>query len=247
MNSLRQIKEWSPSLRVLFIDDGGVLNDNRLREPEWLRLLSEFMPIRLGGTSRQWIDANREVFHPLWSELQERISGYLSYREFRREYDLQWIKRMCAYVGVEAPVDDEAIAMSREAAIYIGKHAETEIEGAADAVRAIQKSGYVLHMASGTPSWELDAILSKMDIRQTFGELIGPDIIDHVKHGPDFYVRLFTHVDVEPSECLVIESSQECCYAAVEAGARSVCGDGGSRERNAKGNDAPSLRVGPLR
>lgn len=231
MNSLGLIKKWKPSLRVLFIDDGGVLNDNRRRGPEWLRLIGEFMPSRLGGTSKEWIAANREVFHPLWSELQQRLSCCRSYLEFRREYDIEWLGRMCDYVDVDAPSDDLAIALSREAAIYVARHATADIEGAAHAVKTIRDSGYLVHTASGTPSWELDAILSKMGIRQAIGNLFGPDIVDHVKHGPEFYARLFAHVNVQPSECLVVESSQECCRWAVEAGARSVwvdCEQGGT-------------------
>jgi hypothetical protein len=40
------------SLRVAFLDDGGVLNDNGRRGPEYRRLLGEYMPPRLGGHGR---------------------------------------------------------------------------------------------------------------------------------------------------------------------------------------------------
>ena len=234
MTSLHQLKEWLPTLRVLFIDDGGVLNDNRLREPEWRRIIGEFMSPRLGGMPTLWAEANREVFPPLWSDLQKRIADFVTHREFQREYELLWIKRMCAFVGVEVPSDDLAIALVREAAVSIGEQVQAEIDGAADAVKTLRKAGYVLHMASGTPSWELEAILSRMGIRQEFAELYGPDIIDHVKHGPDFYSRIFAHAVVAPSECLVIESSQECCRRAIAAGARTVWVD-------CEQTDTPSL------
>ncbi len=35
-----------PDLPVLFIDDGGLLNDNALRAPEWQRLIGEYFPPR---------------------------------------------------------------------------------------------------------------------------------------------------------------------------------------------------------
>ena len=62
--SLRGRADVSRSLmpRVLFLDDGGVLNDNALRGPEWLRLIGGFMPARLGGTADQWARANSVVF-----------------------------------------------------------------------------------------------------------------------------------------------------------------------------------------
>ena len=55
--------------RVLFLDDGGVLNDNALRGPEWLRLIGGFMPARLGGTADQWARANSVVFPRVWATL----------------------------------------------------------------------------------------------------------------------------------------------------------------------------------
>ena len=249
LDAMKQLKKRKHSIRVVFIDDGGVLNDNRLRAPEWQRLLSEFLPPRLGGTPTQWMNANRTVFRRLWPELQNRISEFPNYSSFRREYDLQWMRQMCAEVAVDAPADEVSIALAREAAVFIGRQAQTEIEGAANAVRTIHDSGYVVHMASGTASWELDAILSRMGIRHLFasgvakfpksptstfaktqceqrlGQLFGPDLIDRVKHGSQFYEHIFRNVDVAARECLVVESSSECCKWAEQAGAHSICVD----------------------
>ena len=59
LDELKNSSEWP---FALFLDDGGVLNDNSLRAPEWLRLIGEFMPARMGGTSEQWARANQVVF-----------------------------------------------------------------------------------------------------------------------------------------------------------------------------------------
>jgi hypothetical protein len=50
---------------VLFLDDGGVMNDNRLRGPQWQRLVAEFFVPRLGGTQEAWSEANRIVISRL--------------------------------------------------------------------------------------------------------------------------------------------------------------------------------------
>jgi len=42
------------AVRVVFLDDGGVLNDNDRRAVEWRRLLGEFFAPRLGGTPEAW-------------------------------------------------------------------------------------------------------------------------------------------------------------------------------------------------
>ena len=53
---------------VLFVDDSGVLNDNRLRGPQWDRLVGEFFPPLLGGRPEAWPEANRVVAERDWIE-----------------------------------------------------------------------------------------------------------------------------------------------------------------------------------
>ena len=117
----------------LFLDDGGVLNDNSLRGPEWLRLIGAFMPARLGGTAEQWASANRIVFSQVWGDLQKRLPDFASHEEFQRIYATTWLRSMCAYIGITPPPDDEAVTLYRELSSYIGERATSAIAGAADA------------------------------------------------------------------------------------------------------------------
>ncbi len=207
---------------ALFLDDGGVLNDNRLRANEWLRLIAQFMPPRMGATAEQWMSANREVFPRVWASLQTRIPNFSSHRTFQRTYAIEWMNGMCAAVGVTSLPDDDAISLHTELSMFVGERAMSAIPGAAEAVRALHRAGYTLFMASGTPSWELQAILSKMEINDLFSRPYGPDLIDHVKHGVGFYQRLFEDAGVVPSSALVIESDSNCCQWAIDAGANAV-------------------------
>lgn len=54
---------------VILLDDGGVMNDNRLRGEQWQRLVGEFFAPQLGGESAAWAEANRihmmSVFEPV--------------------------------------------------------------------------------------------------------------------------------------------------------------------------------------
>ena len=63
----------------------------------------------------------------------------------------------------------------------------------------------------------------------------GPDITDRVKYGPAFWEAILAHAAVEPSHVLVVESDEECCGWAVEAGANAVWVDAKGR------GDAQSL------
>lgn len=220
--NLRELKNSRAWPLVLFLDDGGVLNDNSLRGPEWLRLIGEFMPARMGGTAEQWASANRVVFSQLWGNLQKRLPDFASHREFQRTYATNWMTAMCDCVGITPPPDDDAVTMYGDLSTYIGQRATSAIAGAADAVLTLRRAGYTLHTASGTASWELRGIMANMGIAEAISGLYGPDLVDHVKYGPAFYQRVFAHAGVAPSKALVIESDSECCRWASEAGANAV-------------------------
>ena len=220
--NLYELKNSRTGLLELFLDDGGVLNDNGLRGAEWLRLIGEFMPGRLGGTAEQWPRANRVVFPHVWDSIQKRLPGFATHREFLRAYATSWMSAMCAHVGVKPPPDDDAVALHNELMCYVWERADAAITGSADAVRALHRAGYTLYTASGGASWELQCVMSKMGIVETFSGLYGPDLVDHVKYGPAFYERVFDHAGVAPSRALVIDSHSECCRWAFEAGANAV-------------------------
>jgi hypothetical protein len=60
---------------ILFIDDGGVMNDNPVRERQWRQLLGEFFPPLLGGTPAAWAEANRVVMAQLMEDYARRMYG----------------------------------------------------------------------------------------------------------------------------------------------------------------------------
>ena len=223
--------------RVLFLDDGGVLNDNALRGPEWLRLIGGFMPARLGGTADQWAHANSVVFPRVWGDIVKRLPSFATHREFQRAYSVEWMRAMCARVGVQPPPDDDAVALHVELTCYVWERADAAIPGAADAVLALHRAGYTLYTASGGTSWELQVITEKMGIAQAFARLYGPDLVDQVKNGPAFYEKVFAHAGVPAASALVIESEDKCCRWACEAGAQALWVDPKGR------GDAPSLEV----
>ena len=222
---------------VLFIDDGGVLNDNALRGPEWLRLIGDFMSPRLGGTPEGWARANSVVFPRVWGDIVKRLSGFATYTEFQRAYSVEWMRAMCARVGAQPPSDDAAVALHAELTCYVWERADAAIPGAADAVLALREAGYTLYTASGGTSWELQVITEKMGIAQAFARLYGPDLVDQVKNGPAFYEKVFAHAGVPAATALVIDSEAECCRWAREAGAQALWVDPKGR------GDAPSLEV----
>ena len=228
--SLDDLKNQKPMPTALFLDDGGALNDNSLRAPEWRRLIAEFMPARMGGLADRWAKANQVVFPQVWKTIQKRLAEYASYEEVQRTYAITWMSGMCAFVGITPPKDDDAVALYKELSIYVAERANSAITGAADAILSLHRAGHTLYMASGTASWDLRGIMTKMGIAETISAFYGPDLIDHVKYGPAYYRKIFDHAGVAPNRAVVIESDLEFCRWASEAGAKAVWVDpeGGS-------------------
>ena len=92
-----------PRFKHIFLDDGGVMNDNSLRAPQWQTLVGEFFVPRLGGSHDQWAEANRvcfaEVFAWLESQLELEGSEGWSYDAINTGYELRWLRSMMAHVA----------------------------------------------------------------------------------------------------------------------------------------------------
>ncbi len=209
---------------VLFLDDGGVLNDNAARAPQWQRLVGEFFAPRLGGDPAAWAEANRVVMDDLmasggWDALMRASTDQADYD---RRYFAMWLPGMCKWVGVPAPGEAECVAQGLAAEDYIIPRVRSAMPGAAEAVRALWNAGYSLHMGSGGSSRLLRMYLDVMDIRECFGRLYGPDLIDAFKIGPAYYARILEAEDLRPGEALFLDDSPKALGWAREAGVRTL-------------------------
>ena len=89
---------------TLFIDDGGVLNDNARRGPEFLRLIAEFFPPRLGGKPSAWADANRATFPQVFAAHEADLFAVPdAYLQAYESYERAWLTAMCQHVGITPP------------------------------------------------------------------------------------------------------------------------------------------------
>lgn len=207
---------------LVFLDDGGVMNDNALRAPQWRRFLGEVMPQFLGGTPEQWAEANRLEFPKLWSAIEPRMAEFASHADYQREYDMQWLALMCSYIGIETPAEDCVRSIAHEATMYISTRLRCDYPDAAAAIRSLHRAGFQLHTASGTRSWELENYLQGMRVRECFGTLFGPDLVDVMKGSPKYYRRIFEAVGVDPASAVILDDSPKACAWAEQAGAQTL-------------------------
>jgi FMN phosphatase YigB (HAD superfamily) len=210
---------------VLFLDDGGVLNDNAARAPQWQRLVGEFFAPRLGGDPAAWAEANRLVME---QDLSARggwdgmMRAATDQDDYERQYFAMWLSGMCRRVGVPAPDTVDCFALGRLAETYIIPRVGSAFPGAPETVLSLWSDGFTLHMGSAGASRLLAMYLDVMGIRKCFGRLYGPDLIDAFKISPEYYTRILNAENLGPGEALFLDDSPTARGWAREAGCQTL-------------------------
>lgn len=209
---------------VILLDDGGVMNDNRLRGPQWQRLAGEFLAPRLGGEAQAWAEANRVhmtgIFAP--DNWRKRVRAAPDYASFERTYWYDWLSGMCQLVGIETPAEEACIELARQAEIYITCRVQSAFPGAIEAICELHTQGYTLHTASGESSLNLHGYLQAMGMREYFGRLYGSDLLNMLKETPEYYERLFADALIAPGDALIVDDNPHVLAWARDFGATAV-------------------------
>ena len=212
-------------IEAIFIDDGGVMNDNERRGQQFRKHLADYLVPRFGGTHAAWEAANLEIISvqmPMYVDgtgFPER-GGFL---ERVREMDILWWRGMCEIVGVEASEDDdECYRISREATEYVIPRIRSYYPGAPEAIRALHAAGYRLYTASGEESYDLALWLDGLGVRELITRAYGPDLIDTHKGSRYYYEGIFADSGESPATALFLDDSNKCIGWITEAGARGV-------------------------
>ncbi|QBD81254.1 hypothetical protein EPA93_36870 [Ktedonosporobacter rubrisoli] len=210
---------------VIFLDDGGVMNDNIRRGLRWQELVGEFFAPLLGGPPEAWQKANlltsEELFEP--ANWQRRLQATSDYASFDRLFLHDWLKNMCRFVGITAPATEDCIALAERATRAILPRAHAAFPGAIEAIRTLFQQGYTLYTASGESSRDLAGYLQGMGVRDCFApRLYGPDLINTFKDGPEYYRRIFSEVGIAPARAIVVDDTPLVIPWACQAGARTV-------------------------
>ena len=209
---------------IILLDDGGVMNDNRLRGPQWQHLVGEFFAPRLGGTPAAWAEANRVLMMDLFEpgNWQARLQAATDYASFERTYWCDWLGGMCQLANVAVPSEEECIEFARQAETYITPRVHATFPGAIEAIHELHAQGYTLHTASGESSLNLHGYLTGMGVRDCFGWLYGSDLLGMLKETPEYYERLFAHAGIAPCDALIVDDTPRVLAWARELGAMTV-------------------------
>ena len=211
-------------LPIIFLDDGGVMNNNEVRGPQWQRLVGEYFPPILGGAPEAWAAANRLYMESMFDPAQweARLQAFTDYSSWNTAYQVDWINGMCDMVGVPAPPAEAAIELAHQASAHIIARVRSAIPGVIDTIIALHAAGHTLHTASGESSRELNSYLQGMGVRHCFGRLYGPDLINFHKTGPAYYTRLLADCGVPLESALILDDTPKVIAWIAEAGARPL-------------------------
>ncbi len=224
-NVRQRERERTVAIRLMvFLDDGGVMNDNNERGLQWQRLVSEYFVPLLGGPADAWSRANRVVTDRLFEPAawRRRIQAAADYNSFDRAYQEEWLRGMCELVGVGTPPEEECLRLARRAAAFITCRVQAAFPGVVDTIRTLHRQGYMLHTASGESSLDLAGYLQAMGVRHCFGRLYGPNLIDTFKEGPEYYERMFADLGIAPADALVVDDCPRAIEWGTQVGARAV-------------------------
>jgi HAD superfamily hydrolase (TIGR01509 family) len=210
---------------AIFLDDGGVMNDNDVRAPQWQRLVGEYLSPVLGGDRERWTEANKIAAPGAWHAFTKAVepNPETSFEPLGREMDRAWLASMCEIVGVDTPPDDQCVAITRATAAFVTRRVRSAYPGAIDAIRKLHANGHALGTASGEISPELEGYLEGMGVRELFNlPLFGPDLVDLPKNSAAYYSRVFQHSSVDPVEAIVVDDAPHVLDWAKTIGARTV-------------------------
>jgi HAD superfamily hydrolase (TIGR01509 family) len=115
-------------------------------------------------------------------------------------------------------IGDEWVAFSDR---YVRAFAEElqPVDGAAEAVDAIQAAGYATCVASSGDLGKIRRNLAKTGLLERFGDrLFSADDVRHGKPRPDLFLHAAEVMGVEPDRCAVVEDSRHGVDAARAAG-----------------------------
>jgi hypothetical protein len=184
---------------AIFLDAGGVMNDNEPWGQQFRRFLADYLAPRFGGERSAWEAANLEV---IGRQLPLYIDGTGfpekgGYFPVWRRLQIEWLRDMCTIVGATPPNDRCEVLRG-----------DLEDDGARRAPRAgclsrSQRSdpGIACHGVSALHGLRL--YLDGMGVRELFGRTYGPDLIDTHKASRHYYERILADAGVTPARALL--------------------------------------------
>jgi len=180
-------------LKAIIFDMDGVIIDSEPIHFEVERALLE----ELGGTF------DREFHESLVGTVDE-----LMWSTFREKFDLS------------IPLN-EIIELKKER--FLNNLSRVPlVDGVTNLMSSLHKEGYSLALASSNNRKSVDAIIEKFGLDKYLHYSISGDDVEHGKPNPEIFLTAAKNMNVDPSECLVIEDAGNGVKAAKAASMKCI-------------------------
>lgn len=135
--------------------------------------------------------------------------------------------------GLQQSVEELVINQTNANLDYIRNSNEKPIPGVISLLKEIKSYGLSIGLASSSPLEGINLVLDKFDIRNYFSSVISGENLKRGKPYPDIFLDTAKSMEVNPSECIVIEDSKHGVRAAKAAGMKCI----GFRNANSGNQD----------
>ncbi|MDO5022283.1 MAG: beta-phosphoglucomutase [Eubacteriales bacterium] len=120
--------------------------------------------------------------------------------------------------------DDKNTLAERKNAYYVEKiqsiTANDILPGSMETIRALKTKN--IKIAVGSSSKNAPLILKRLGIDELFDAVVDGNQITHSKPNPEVFVKCAEKMNIEPSECLVVEDAQSGIEAGYNAGMKTL-------------------------
>ncbi|MHA1346028.1 MAG: HAD family hydrolase [Candidatus Heimdallarchaeaceae archaeon] len=212
---------------AVFFDDGGVMNDNRIRGLQYQKLVGEYFTPKFGGEPYLWAESNVNFIEEIMKEYSKAIydgndGSDIDYKTYHADFVKRWVEEMFNYVGVKLPAKSEYNQIYREAIEYITPNVRSTYPGVVDSIKKLKRLGFNLYTASAEDSLEIKGYLQGMRVRDLFENFYGPDLVNTHKTSDNFFKRVLDDVWFEPDKTIVIEDKPRFLEYALNSGANVI-------------------------
>jgi len=137
------------TIEAIFIDDGGVMNDNQRRGQQWRPLISDYFAPKYGGEKENWMKANTYAMSFVMDELNQimKNDSEISHEYYiNLEYKI-WTEKMFEYMDLTPPPKDQYKKLNLDVDNLIIPQIQSAYPGIVECIKNLSKK-FTLHTAS---------------------------------------------------------------------------------------------------
>lgn len=124
--------------------------------------------------------------------------------------------------GLDVPVEEMTIKRENMILDIMGKEDIKPVSGIPEFLRSIEEKGLTTAVASSSDYKLINLILDRLKIAQYFDSVTSGSDVKRGKPSPDVFLLAAERIGIEPSECLVVEDSENGVKAAKAAGMKAL-------------------------